>query len=262
MSLCKFIKMKEEKRKISMVTSYDYWSAKLLNESPVDCLLVGDSLAMVMHGHNTTLPATVDVMALHTRAVATGAPDKFIVGDLPFLSFRKDLTQNMEAVEKIMHAGAHSVKLEGAAGNLDLVQHIVESGVPVMGHLGLTPQSIHQLGGFKVQGRGQDAAHILLEQAHALEERGCFALVLECVPAPLAREISQSLTIPTIGIGAGPDTDGQVLVLQDLLGFNKGFKPKFLRHFMNGAEQFSQAIQNFDQAVKGGSFPNLEESYE
>lgn len=262
MSMLNFQKMKSSGKKISMITCYDYWSAQILNKSQVDCILVGDSLAMVMHGHSTTLPASIELMALHTSAVVKGAPNKFIIADLPFLSYRKTLSENMAAVETLMKTGAHAVKLEGAAGNLDLIRHIVESGIPVMGHLGLTPQSIHQLGGFRVQGRDSDSSKRLAEQAHALQQHGCFSLVLECVPSDLAEEISQQLEIPTIGIGAGPNTDGQVLVLQDMLGLNEGFKPKFLREFMSGAEQILSAVNNYDDVVKDSSFPNIEESYE
>lgn len=262
MTVLDFLKKKDCKEKISMVTCYDYWSAKIIADSKVDTILVGDSLAMVMHGHPTTLPVDVDLMALHTQAVVRGAPDKFIVADLPFLSYRKDLTTNMEAVEKVMKAGAHAIKLEGVFGNEELIHHIVQSGVPVMGHIGLTPQSIHQLGGFKVQGRKKDAAELLKEQAVTLEQAGSFAVVLECVPTALAENITQKLHIPTIGIGAGPHTDGQVLVLQDLLGLNKGFKPKFLRQYLNGFELIQNALNEFNDTVKSGDFPNIEESYE
>ncbi|MCC7403222.1 MAG: 3-methyl-2-oxobutanoate hydroxymethyltransferase [Bdellovibrionales bacterium] len=257
-----FQKFKKLGRKISMITCYDFWSAQLLNQSKVDCLLVGDSLAMVMHGHPTTLPASIEVMALHTAAVTRGAPDKFVVGDLPFLSYRKSLSENMNSVELLMKAGAQAVKLEGAAGNLELIRHIVESGVPVMGHLGLTPQSIHQLGGFRVQGKDRDSATLLNEQALALQEAGCFSVVLECVPSGLAERVSQSLIIPTIGIGAGPHTDGQVLVLHDMLGLNQNFEPKFLRRFQNFSQPIIDAINRYDLEVKECTFPSIEESYE
>lgn len=262
MSLTDFIKMKQSGRKISMITCYDFWSARLLNQSSVDCILVGDSAAMIMHGHDTTLPASLEMMALHCAAVSKGATDKFIVGDLPFLSFRKSLTSNMNAVERLMKTGIQAVKLEGASGNLKLIKHLVESGVPVMGHLGLTPQSIHQLGGFRVQGRDLDSARLLERQAAELQEHGCFSLVLECVPSKLSETITKNLVIPTIGIGAGPNTDGQVLVLQDMLGLNQGFKPKFLRQFLNGSELIISAVNQYDQKVKQHGFPDLNESYE
>lgn len=257
-----FAKAKAQGRKITMVTCYDSWSAKIISESDIDCVLVGDSLAMVMHGHETTLAASTELMALHTSAVARGLKDKFIVGDMPFLSFRKSLADTMNCVEKIMQAGAHAVKVEGAGSHLEWIQHIVESGVPVMGHLGLTPQSIHQLGGFKVQGREDRAQQQIIQQALDLQGAGCFAIVLECVPSLLASRISADLEIPTIGIGAGVHTDGQVLVLQDLLGMNRGFKPKFLRSFVDGFALVQEGLQSFVSEVHNGGYPNAEESYE
>lgn len=256
-----FKRLKSENHKISMVTCYDHWSAKIINQTNIDCVLVGDSLAMVMHGHTSTLPATNDLMALHVAAVAKGAPNKFIIGDLPFMAYRKDLNASVESVEKVMRAGAHAVKLEGAKGNLELVKHLVESGVPVMGHLGLTPQSINQLGGFKVQGRTEQAYAELIEDSLNLEKAGAFAVVLECVPAALAEVISGRLKIPTIGIGAGVGTDGQVLVLQDMLGFNPDFKPKFLRQYLDGFSLVQQALNDYHQDVQSKQFPTEKESY-
>lgn len=253
--------MKDSDRKISMVTCYDYWSAQLLNGSDVDCLLVGDSLAMVMHGFDSTVHADIDLMVLHTRAVARGAPDKLIVGDMPFLSVRKGLGPAMDSVQALMQAGAGCVKIEGEAGHLDLIAHIVESGVPVMGHLGLTPQAVHGFGGHKVQGRGEDAGRALAASARRLADAGCFALVLECVPAQLGRCVSAAIDIPTIGIGAGADCDGQVLVLQDMLGTNPSFKPKFLRHYADGFGTIRHAVDRFHADVQSGAFPSREESY-
>lgn len=249
------------KTKISMVTCYDFTSAVIAASSPVDMLLVGDSLAMTMHGETTTLPATIEMMALHTRAVAKAAPKKLIVGDLPFMSYRSSLSENVENVRKLMVAGAHAVKLEGASGNLELVRHLVDSGVPVMGHLGLTPQSIHQLGGFKVQGRNETAQKQILKNAKELEQAGCFSVVLECVPSELAKTITHELSIPTIGIGAGPDVDGQVLVWQDMLGMNPNFKPKFLRTYLNGHQLIGDALKKYHEDVVAGKFPSPEESY-
>lgn len=249
------------KTKLSMVTCYDYTSGVIAANSPVDMLLVGDSLAMTMHGEATTLPATIEMMALHTRAVAKAAPKKLIVGDLPFMSYRSSLSENVENVRKLMVAGAHAVKLEGANGNLELVKHLVDSGVPVMGHLGLTPQSIHQLGGFKVQGRNENAQKQILKNAKELEQAGCFSVVLECVPSELAKTITNELSIPTIGIGAGPDVDGQVLVWQDMLGMNPHFKPKFLRTYLNGYEVIGDALKKYHDDVVAGKFPSPEESY-
>lgn len=261
MKIQDFASKKQRGQKISMLTCYDYSFARIAADSEIDCLLVGDSLAMTMHGFSTTLNATVNLMALHTAAVARGASNKFIVGDLPFLSFRKDLANNMTAIGKIMRAGANAVKLEGAKGNLELVRHVVDSGVPVMGHLGLTPQSVNQLGGFKVQGKDKKDHDEIFKDALALEKAGCFALVLECVPADLAKEISQELKIPTIGIGAGVECDGQVLVLQDMLGMNKEFHPKFLRTYFNGFEAIKSAFNQYHRDVVTEKFPSKEESY-
>ena len=256
-----FARKKREGVPISMVTCYDSWSAALIADTDIDCVLVGDSLAMVVYGHDTTLPADIDTMAAHTAAVRRGMPEKFLIGDLPFLSYRKGLEIAVANVGKLMSAGANAVKLEGAAGNLELVRHLVESGVPVMGHLGLTPQSVHQLGGFRVQGRGEEAAVRLLEQARALEAAGCFALVLEAVPAEVAGEVTAALAVPTIGIGAGPKVDGQVLVLQDLLGVTTAFRPKFVRTWMDGSTLIRNALQAYHRDVTTHAFPNGEESY-
>lgn len=261
MNIHDFHHYKLARKKITMLTCYDYTSAAILAQSDIDCLLVGDSAAMTMHGFHNTVAATLDMMQTHVQAVSRGAPHKFIIGDLPFLSYRKDKTANIEAAGLLIQAGAHAVKLEGAAGNLTLIQHCVESGIPVMGHLGLTPQLIHQLGGYKVQGKTIAAAEQLKQEAEQLQQAGCFALVLECVPQQLAKDISHPLTIPTIGIGSGPDTDGQVLVWQDLLGLNPAFKPKFVKHFLNGHALVHQAIQQFITDVNTGGFPHHEHYY-
>jgi 3-methyl-2-oxobutanoate hydroxymethyltransferase len=261
-SVLDFAAAKAAGRKISMVTCYDASLARMLEASRVDCLLVGDSAAMVMHGHPDTLAATVELMALHTAAVRRGAPTRFLIADLPFLSFRKGVPAALDAVAALMRAGAQAVKLEGVQGHEDVIVAIVGSGVPVMGHLGLTPQSVNALAGFRVQGRSEDDAVRIQADARRLEELGCFSLVLECVPAALAANITESLTIPTIGIGAGPDCDGQVLVLQDLLGFSNGFRPKFLRTYFDGFEQLKDAVDRFDRDVKQGTFPTAAESYD
>jgi len=261
MKIHDFKKFKSEGRKISMVTCYDFWSAQIISQSNMDCILVGDSTAMVMHGHSSTLTATVDMMATHVLAVAKGAPNKFIIGDLPFLSYRKDLTQNMLAIEKLMQAGSQALKLEGAKGNLEFIEHVVASGVPVMGHLGLTPQSLHQLGGFRVQGRNPAEFESIVQDAVSLQEAGCFGLVLECVPQALALKISQLLEIPVIGIGASNVTDGQVLVLHDMLGMNKQFHAKFLRKYLDGHKLILDALNEYDNDVKTLTFPLENESY-
>ncbi len=260
-NVLEFEARKKERRKIRMVTCYDAWSARIIDRSDVDCVLVGDSCAMVVHGFPSTVHATVEMMALHTAAVARGLRSKFLVADMPFLSVRSGTGLAMQAVGELMRAGAHAVKIEGVWGHEEIVRQVVGSGVPVMGHIGLTPQSIHGLGGFRVQGREREAAQDLLAQARKLEELGAMSLVLECVPSELAAEITRALRIPTIGIGAGAQVDGQVLVLQDLLGMNSEFKPKFLRRFMDGESALQGALNTFGQAVSEGSFPQPQESY-
>lgn len=261
-SVLDFAAAKAEARKISMVTCYDASLARVLEASAVDCLLVGDSAAMVMHGHPDTLAATVELMAMHTAAVRRGAPTRFLVADLPFLSYRKGVPAALDAVAAMMRAGAQAVKLEGVQGHEEVITAIVGSGVPVMGHLGLTPQSVNALAGFRVQGRSEDDAARILADARRLEELGCFSLVLECVPASLAAKITRALSIPTIGIGAGAECDGQVLVLHDLLGLSNGFRPKFLRTYFDGFGQVRDAVDRFDRDVKQGAFPAAAESYD
>ena len=261
MNIHDFMGMKKEGRKITVVTAYDYWTARIVEKSEVDCVLVGDSVAMVVHGYPSTVHATTAMMALHTQAVARGLKKKFLIGDMPFLSFRKGLHTALDCVEALMGAGAQAVKLEGVWGHEDVVEGIIKSGVPVMGHIGLTPQSVHQLGGFRVQGTDKKTAEDLLRQAARLEALGCFSLVLECVPSDLAAQITDSIEIPTIGIGAGPSVSGQVLVLQDLLGMDSGFKPKFLRGFLNGEDLIKTALDKYRKEVQMGTFPNSQESY-
>lgn len=261
MNIFDFIRKKKAGEKISMITCYDYTSARMLSQTSVDCLLVGDSVAMTMHGFKDTLAATVEMMCFHTAAVQRGAGDKFIVTDMPFLSYRQSLSKNVQAAQALMQAGAHALKLENAAGNLDFIRHLTESGIPVMGHLGLTMQLMHILGGLKVQGKTAEAAERMQRDALLLQEAGCFSLVLECVPAPLATQIAQSLNIPVIGIGAGSGTDGQVLVYQDLLGFNTDFKPKFVKTFMNGCEQVKNSVEAYVNAIQSGEFPGDEHTY-
>lgn len=253
---------KQAGQKISMLTCYDYSFARLVSKTDVDTILVGDSAGMVMHGFESTLEVSVAMICLHTRAVKRGASNKFIVADLPFMSYRKGIAKGIESIEKVMKAGAAAVKLEGADGNLPLIKHAVQSGAPVMGHLGLTPQSVHTLGGYKVQGREERAANKILEDALALQEAGCFSIVLECVPSKLAKKITSSLSIPTIGIGAGADCDGQVLVLQDMLGMNLEFAPKFVRKYFDASQVVTKAVQSFHEDVQLSKFPSAQESYE
>ncbi len=259
-SINEFKKYKEENKKISVVTCYDYTSATIINETDVDCVLVGDSAAMVMHGFETTVNANVEMMCYHIASVARGLKNKFIIADLPFLQHRKGVDKLVESVDQLMKCGANAVKIEGAGSNVKLIEHVVNSGVPVMGHLGLTPQSIHQFGGYKVQGKNGDEKK-LIEAAKDLENAGCFALVLELVPSDVAKKITDEITIPTIGIGAGVHTSGQVLVFQDMLGLNSGFEPKFLRKYLNGFEVIRDAVNKYDSDVKNKNFPSNEESY-
>jgi 3-methyl-2-oxobutanoate hydroxymethyltransferase len=261
-NLFDFKRKKKSHEKISMVTCYDFAMAQLVNQSDIDCILVGDSVAQVMHGHSTTLQATTAMMALHTQAVSRGAPQKFIVTDMPFLATRKGLKNTMDQAEKLMRAGAQALKIEGVDGHVHFIKHLVESGIPIMGHLGLTPQSIHQLGGPKIQGKNNEAAQKILQDALALQEAGCFSVVLECIPRLVSQNISKQLEIPTIGIGAGPEADGQVLVLQDLLGLNAHFNPKFLKKYLNGADTVTNALNCYAHEVAEQKFPTEKHSYE
>lgn len=256
-----FQKYKNDNKPISLITCYDYWSAKIVNETDIDAVLVGDSAAMVMHGYGTTVNADMQMMVYHIEAVKKGIKNKLVIGDMPFLSFRKSLIETMNNVEQFMKAGSDAVKIEGANGNLEYIKHIVDSGVPVMGHLGLTPQSVHQLGGYKVQAKDKITADKLIINAKKLEEAGCFSIVLELIPAELAKEVTDGLTIPTIGIGAGKFTSGQVLVLQDMLGMNIEFNPKFLRKYLNGFELIKVALNSFNNDVKNKNFPSIDESF-
>ncbi|MEO5667711.1 MAG: 3-methyl-2-oxobutanoate hydroxymethyltransferase [Bdellovibrionota bacterium] len=252
---------KREGRKIVMLTCYDTLTGRIVDQSDVDMALVGDSVAMVLHGFDSTIHATSEMMELHTAAVARGVKTKLIVADLPFLSFRKGVNEALEVSARLLKAGAHAVKLEGVSGHEDVVKALVESGIPVMGHLGLTPQSALQLGGHKVQGRVLEEARKIEEDAKLLENLGCFALVLECVPSDLGRRITREISIPTIGIGAGIDVDGQVLVMHDMLGLQTAFKPKFLRHYFDGEAKLLSAFNAFSGDVKSARFPSPEESY-
>ncbi len=253
--------MKNEKKKISLVTCYDYWSARIIDESDIDAVLVGDSAAMVMHGFETTVNAELKMMCYHIEAVKRGLKNKFLIGDLPFLAHRKNLNYLMESVDRFIKAGAQAVKIEGADGNLEMIEHLVKSGVPVMGHLGLTPQSVHQLGGFKLQGKDELTAKKIFQDSLLLQQAGCFSIVLEMIPAETAKKITDELEIPTIGIGAGTFTSGQVLVLQDLLGLNKNFNPKFVRKYLDGYDLIKTALNNFNKDIKEEKFPGINESY-
>lgn len=262
MKIHDFKRRKEQQTKISMLTCYDYPSACIIAESAIDCVLVGDSVAMTVHGYDSTIMATMDMMVLHTAAVARGIKQQFIVSDLPFLCHRVSHTDTIQNVKKLLQAGAHAIKIEGADADVcQTISYLVTAGIPVMGHIGLTPQSIHQLGGYKVQGVEQEQAALLLQQAHRLEAAGCFALVIECVPSQLAKNITKSLTIPTIGIGAGVETDGQVLVWHDMLGLQTEFKPRFIKQFVQGKEMLLAAINSYVDQVQQTHFPAIEHAF-
>lgn len=261
MKIDDFRKRKRTGGKISFVTCYDYTSARSVSQSAIDCILVGDSAAMMMHGETATPLATIEMMAAHTQAVARGAANKFIVADLPFPTYRMGLVEAMKSVDRLLKAGAHAVKMEGVYGHEEVIQNIVGSGVPVMGHIGLTPQWVHALGGYRVQGKDEPAQRLLHEQALRLQELGCFAIVLECIPAQLAARITAELDMATIGIGAGAHCDGQILVWHDLLGLQTEFQPRFVRKYMDGAALMHEALEAYDREVKSGDFPNEQESY-
>ncbi len=256
-----FLQAKAEGRKLSMVTCYDYTFARLISKTAVDGILVGDSAAMVMHGYASTQAASVELIRLHTEAVARGAENKFVVADMPFLSCTHGIDAALDSARGFLAAGAHAVKIEGVDGLEAVIQAFVEHGIPVMGHLGLQPQTVQANGRFRVQGRTDESARAIRRQAVGLEGLGAFAIVLECVPANLARAITETLRIPTIGIGAGAGCDGQILVLQDLLGMSSDFRPKFARPFLDGARNVRDAVAQFDDEVKAGTFPSVEESY-
>ena len=248
--------MHADGEKIAMLTCYDATFAALLDGAGVDMLLVGDSLGMVLQGRDSTLPVTLQEMAYHTACVARGAGSAFVVADLPFGSYQESEAQALRSAAELMRAGAMMVKLEGGGWTAPVVRALVERGIPVCAHLGLTPQSVHALGGWRVQGRDEDAAQTLRRQAHALADAGAAVLVLELVPAALARELSAELPIPTIGIGAGAGCAGQVLVLHDLLGITPGRRPRFVRDFMQGSASLAQAVGRYVDEVKRGSFPD------
>ena len=255
-----FSEKKNNKSKISMVTCYDFSFARAVAKSSIDCILVGDSIMMTIYGEKDTLSATPEILARHTRAVRLGAPEKFIVTDMPFMADRGSLQFMVRSAALLLQNGAQAIKIEGAKG-LNRIRHLVDSGVPVMGHLGLTPQSHNSLGGFKVQAKNQAAQLQLLKDARALQDHGCFALVLESVPSSIATQVSEALEIPVIGIGAGSQVDGQVLVLQDLLGLNDQFRPKFVRRFSQLDQTTVDSLNAFHSAVDSGSFPAEKESY-
>lgn len=258
----KLQEMKLKGEKISMLTAYDFTMATLIDQGGVDAILVGDSASNVMAGYDTTLPITVDEMIYHASSVVRGVRRALVVCDMPFGSYQIEATEGVRnAVRMVQQSGCDALKLEGGIEIVPTVRRIIEAGIPVMGHLGLTPQSIHKFGSYAVRAKEEAEAQKLIDDALALQEAGCFAIVLEKIPATLAKQVTEQLSIPTIGIGAGNATDGQVLVGQDMLGMNQGFKPKFLRRYANLAENIMQAVHAYTEDVKRGDFPNEQEQY-
>jgi 3-methyl-2-oxobutanoate hydroxymethyltransferase len=254
--------MKQRGEKISMLTAYDYSMAQILDGAGVDVLLVGDSASNVMAGHETTLPITLDQMIYHAQSVVRAVKRAFVVVDLPFGSYQGNSSEALRSAIRIMkESGGHGIKVEGGAEIKDSVTRILTAGIPVMGHLGLTPQSIYKFGTYSVRAKEEAEAQKLLEDARILQDIGCFALVLEKIPAALAKQVAEELTIPVIGIGAGPDVDGQVLVVHDLLGITKEFKPRFLRRYAELHDIMTEAVQHYVADVKSREFPSKEEGY-
>jgi len=253
--------MKAKKEKIVMLTAYDYSIAKLVDEAGIPLILVGDSLGMVILGYESTIPVTMDDMIHHTKAVVRGTKQAMVIGDMPFMTYHTSVADAMRnAARFIQEGGAQAIKLEGGVTVAETVKRIVECGIPVMGHIGLTPQSVHQFGGHRVQGKTPEAAERLLKDAQALEQAGAFAVVLELVPAPLSKLISQKLSIPTIGIGAGPDCDGQVQVISDLLGLFSDFVPRHAKQYAKLAGSIRTALADYIAEVKDGKFPTDQNS--
>lgn len=250
------------KRKVTMVTAYDYAMAHWVDQSGIDMVLIGDSLGMVMLGYEDTLPVTMEEMLHHTRAVVRGARRALVIVDMPFLSYQASVEQAViNAGRFLKEAGAQAVKLEGGVSMVPQIRAIVEAGIPVQGHLGLTPQSIAQFGGFKVQGKNADTAKKLIEDAKAIAEAGCFSIVLELIPAPIAKIITETISIPTIGIGAGPHCDGQVLVIHDMVGLYDRFLPKFVKQYDQLGEKLLKALEMYKKDVENGTFPGPEHSF-
>jgi len=254
--------MKEEGRKITMLTAYDYPTAVILDEAGVDIILVGDSLGNVILGYANTIPVTMDDMVRHCAAVSRGVKRALVVGDMPFMSYATIDLAVKNAGRMVQEGGAEAVKLEGGREVSQIVKVLVDNGIPVMGHIGLTPQSIHKFGGYKVQGRTAEAAKKLVEDAETLEKAGVFSIVLECIPWQVAKMITEEVSVPTIGIGAGAHCDGQVLVTHDLLGFFEGFQPRFVKKYANIRQYIKEAVGKYLEEVRSGEYPTLEHSYE
>jgi 3-methyl-2-oxobutanoate hydroxymethyltransferase len=254
--------MKIKGEKITSLTAYEALFAGFLDEADIDFILVGDSAGMVFAGYDTTIPVTMDEMVYHTRSVRRAVKNTLLIADMPFMSYQSSVEDALKNAGRLLkEGGAEAVKMEGGSNILEQVSACVKAGIPVMGHLGMTPQSVNQFGGFKIQGKKDEDAEQLIQDALALQDAGMFAIVLEKIPEDLATKISHKLTIPTIGIGAGPGTDGQILVTQDMLGMYEKFKPKFVRRYAELASEIKTAIHNYSQDVKNSNFPNKEESF-
>jgi len=259
-TITKLLSMHAAREKISMLTAYDSTMSALLNRCGIETILIGDSLGNVIQGHSSTTPVTVEQVAYHTECVSRANSQAFIIADLPFASYG-DPVQALNSAAQLMRAGADMVKLEGGDWQIGIIQYLVERSVPVCAHLGLLPQSVHVLGGYKVQGKSKDAASLIFEQALACQQAGAQMLVLEAIPSSLGKRITESLAIPTIGIGAGPDCSGQVLVLQDMLGISPGKPPKFVKNFMEGHVSIEAAVKAYVREVKSGKFPGTEHGF-
>jgi 3-methyl-2-oxobutanoate hydroxymethyltransferase len=254
--------MKQQAEKISMLTAYDFTMASIIDKAGVEIILVGDSASNVMAGYDTTVPMTMDHMIYHTSCVSRGVERALVIGDMPFMSYQVTPNEALRSAGRMMkEAGAHGVKLEGGQAVVETVEKIVNAGIPVMGHLGLTPQSIYKFGTYKVRATEDEEAQALIDDAKALEKAGCFSIVLEKIPANLAAKVTAAISIPTIGIGAGAECDGQVLVVHDMLGLNKEFKPRFLRRYADLDSNITEAVQQYISDIKSGEFPNEDEEY-
>ncbi len=257
-----FIKKKKESKKITMLTAYDYPFAHIVDEAGIDAILVGDSLGMVVQGLENTLPVTMDEMIYHTKMVSRAVKNAMVIGDMPFMSYQAGIGDAVRNAGRFLkEAGASAVKMEGGAEIVEHIKAMTKSDIPVMGHIGLTPQSIHRMGGYKVQGKTDDSAKRLVDEAHMVEDAGAFSLLLEAIPMNLAEKITQKLSIPTIGIGAGPHCDGQVLVLHDVIGLFERFVPKFVKQYMNVKKDVLSAIRKYREDIEKGVFPSDEQSF-
>ena len=257
-----FLEKKKEGKKITMLTAYDYPFARIVDEAGIDAILVGDSLGMVVQGLENTLPVTMDEMIYHTKMVTRAVKDAMVIGDMPFMSYQTGISEAVKNAGRFLkEAGASAVKIEGGAEIAEHIRALTKSDIPVMAHIGLTPQSVHRMGGYKVQGKTEGAAKKLIEEAHIVEDAGAFSLLLEAIPMGLAKRITEELSIPTIGIGAGPHCDGQILVLHDVIGLFERFVPKFVKQYANVKEDTLKAIKTYREEIEKGIFPSRDQSF-